>query len=263
MPRVEDARRTAQATARRVKRRGRRQFLHAAAGSLLAIALLVGLVSAIPSASTVRLQRQGLAALRGGDLDAARRSFAQELLREPRSTFARVGLACVFAERHQLDRALLELEVTVPRGLYLARQSACNRQTNLASMFVTVRLGSSGTMVVPADGPEAVHTFLRTLPDATTRDAGRRELSASCLAFRSGLDGAAWRYAAEAHDFHELSIGLATAFFACLGPNTRERLRCKRPYSLDQCIFARRPHDAFSADESYIFPIDRPKAFNR
>ena len=229
---------------------------------MMAAVFVSALAATVPDRRAVELERHAVDALRAADYAAAADGFAGVLVREPRSTFARWGLACTFLSTGHASRAMLELTMAINRGLVLRAQTVCANGVKLERRFAVAKLGAVLSFAVPRGvAPASYLQALESVPAENAIDDAHRFLLGSCLAFRAGLDGAGWYYAANARYDVALDRVAERVFFACLGPATTRRLGCPQPPRLAACVFTRRPWAAYQRDRPYLYPEDAPAAF--
>lgn len=232
------------------------------AGAVVAVLLVDGLAVNVPNRRAVELEHRAVTAMRASHYGAAEQYFAGVLRREPRSTFSRLGLACVFYLTGHRSRALLELTMGLNRGLVPGHIAGCGRSILFDRLFIVAKLRLTDSFAVPRlDGESGYERWLTSLPSSTSSDAAHRLLIGSCLAFRAGLAAAGWYYAANANSTASVSPTMEREFFTCIGPSTATRLGCPQPPHLDNCVFDRQVHNAYLDDEPYLYPADAPSAF--
>jgi hypothetical protein len=230
----------------------------AVSGAGMVVLLAVSLVGAVPSRSDVRLVNEGKRLLQAGDMPRAEATFARLLLRQPRSSYARWGLACTFLHTGHPARAAMELTLAIENGLIVKHQGPCGDRKGLDDMFISVRAGRQNTLVVPAGGDRATIARLRAPTLATAADEGRRFLLAACLMFRAKLDAVGRWYVAGSSSTIIPTDG-PSLLWRCLGTTTRIRLGCgPRDTAVTCAATARVPLAAFLKDRRFLFPRDRP-----
>lgn len=234
--------------------RPRLQILRAAAVSACIASALPALV---PDRKTVSLQRDAMAALHRGAYATADHRFNEVLAREPRAMHARVGLACSFAAQGHRARAVLEVNLALRDGLVLASQSDCPRVRGLSTWLVAAKLSLTDSFAVPRDPSRTKLTAeLLTIPRHDPSDRAYRLLIGACLAFRAGMTGLGWYYAANAHDTGDIDRKTIGVLRLCLGARTLTRLGCSRASDLLMCVLDDRQRAAYLRDRPYIYPVD-------
>jgi hypothetical protein len=230
----------------------------AVSGAGMVVLLAVSLVEAVPSRSDVQLMNEGKRLMHAGDMPRAEAAFARLLLRQPRSSYARLGLACTFLHTGHLARAAMELTLATENGLIVKYQGGCGARKGLDDLFISVRAGRQNTLVVPADGDPATIARLRAPTLATAADEGRRFLLAACLMFHAKLDAAGRWYVAGSPS-NKIPADGPSLLWRCLGSTTRIRLGCgARDTAVTCAAMGRVPLAAFLEDRRFLFPRERP-----
>ena len=233
------------------------------------ILLLDGLLAAVPSRDAVASLDRGRADLNRSRYQLAERDFADALSLEPLSLYARVGLACAFLHEGHGSRALLELTLALERGLFPPGLGGCGGGLGLDGRYFAAKYGATGAFMAPhPPKSRAIESQLLQLPLESEDDEARRMLLGSCLAFRAGLDGAGWYYAANGA---ELGVPAAEVELlpSCLGDRLLAHLGCaagaerERPDGLLNCILNGRAGFAYQRERSFLYPADDPRAYSR
>lgn len=228
----------------------------------MAILFAYALWQAVPDREAVALEKQGAEALKEANYGDAENDFAAVLRREPASTDARLGLACSFYLTGKRSAATLELTLGLEAGLVPGHIGQCGHGLYFDEVFLAAKLGLNESFAVPrVKEAGQLEKALNGEPTGTSPEEPRRMLTGSCLAFRAGLDGAAWFYAASAVETHNVEREDERQFFSCLGAQLPGRLHCARQPSLRSCVLTGRARAAYLRDRPYLYPSASPAAF--
>jgi hypothetical protein len=231
-------------------------------GVVMAILFAYALWQAVPDREAVALEQRGAEALVTANYGEAENDFVAVLRREPASTDARLGLACSYYLTGKRSAATLELTLGLKAGLVPGHIGQCGHGLHFDEVFLAAKLGLNESFAVPR--VKEAGQFEEALdgePVGTSTEEPQRMLTGSCLAFRAGLDGAAWIYAASAVETHRVEKDDERQFFSCLGTQLLERLHCARRPSLRWCVLTDRARAAYLRDRPYLYPATSPAAF--
>src|ERR1035441_1178079 len=248
-------------TGRRQPRRWRRRA-SLCGGALMSMIVFGAVHAAVPNRQAVALERGGIEALESSDYVTAEYYVVVVLPREPAATDPRWGLACAFALTGYYSRTALELTKGLENGLVPGFIAGCPHGLVLERLFLVAKLGLAVAFAVPrVAGAGAYERLLTSEPSDGTRDESLRLLIGSCLAYRAGLDGAGWYFAASAVDTQPIGASLAQMFLTCVGPAVLRHLGCAQHPSFAGCVINDRTRAAYLADRPYIYPETDPAAF--
>lgn len=227
----------------------------------MALLFIFALWSAIPDRKAVALEKSATEALQAGEYHRAEVDFARVLGLNPKSTHARLGLACAYFLTGHRSRVMLELtmafEIGLPPGPW-----ECGHRVDLSHSFFSAKLGLYDAFAVPrVEGAGRYERMLTDQPTVTSADDSQRLLMGACLAFRSHLDGAGWYYAANAAERTPIDGTLEDLFFGCAGRAVLRHLRCHAGLRLHECVLTDRVRAAYLRDRPYLRPAAQPAAF--
>jgi len=229
-------------------------------GAAMVILLGLGIRGAIPDRTAVRLERQGLRALKAGDYPIATRRLAAVLDAEPKSAHAYFALACISFLTGHRSRAAMELTDALENGLPLGPIGDCGSGLRLDRRFFAAKLGLTTAFAVPRGVPDgdAYERMLSAEPPGTDGDDVNRFLTGSCLAFRSGLEGLGWFYAASAEEIATVGPRAERRFLECLDARTLARLRCSARPGIS-CLLSDRIRRSYVEERTRPFGLDAPR----
>lgn len=227
----------------------RRVWLLVGAGMVLLCGY--SLWASVPERRTVELDRDAASALQAGRHRAAERGFSAVLSREPRAVDAWAALACIHWITGRRSRALIELTRALDHGLFPGRSGTCPGGLPLDEIFIPARLDSYTLFAAPrpAQRLPRYEALLTDGPPPTAAGEAKRLLIGACLAFRSGLDGAGWYYAANAAERGYQGTWAGSVVARCAGNATMRRLGCAGKPDLD-CVLSDRIRATYFEEDS-------------
>lgn len=247
---------------RRLQPRRWRRRASLFSGAIMMMIVFGAVHAAIPNQQALALERRGIEALESSDYVTAEDDFVGVLRREPAATDPRWGLACAFALTGYYSLTALELTKGLENGLVPGFMAVCPHGLGLERLFLVAKLGLAVAFAVPrVAGAGGYERLLTSEPSDGTRDESLRLLVGSCLAYRAGLDGPGWYFAANAVETRPISASLARKFLTCVGFAVLKHLGCAQHPSFDGCAINDRARAAYLADQPYIYPEADPVAF--